>query len=268
MSMEQARKHFSPEQYFAMSERMLKKHDVASIWLHWFNAAVWLVELTTGAALIVSRPYTFAPPWVIGTVGSIFESRAVMLRFHIAVGLVWIAVLALNGIFGFRHYLLHFLKNDLMLDRDDLRWFPAKIAQILGRKVELPEQGIYNAGQKAYGSVVAVGTLAIMITGLVMSFHLFGIGWVQWSIPIHFVAVGVVLAGLFVHVYMAAVLPEERPAFFSMFSGKVNELYAFMHHRKWWREMKRREAEFKKELESLDGRQGDDGNDRGSGRTS
>jgi cytochrome b subunit of formate dehydrogenase len=64
--------------------------------------------------------------------------------------------------------------------------------------------------------------------------------------------VGAIVAGLFVHVYMAAVLPEERPAFFSMFSGKVNELYAFLHHRKWWREMKRKEAEFIEELDALD----------------
>jgi hypothetical protein len=37
---------------------------------------------------------------------------------------------------------------------------------------------------------------------------------------------------------MAAVFPEEKPAFFSMITGSVNELYAFRHHFKWWKEMR------------------------------
>jgi cytochrome b subunit of formate dehydrogenase len=46
-----------------------------------------------------------------------------------------------------------------------------------------------------------------------------------------------------IHVYMAAVFPEEKPAFFSMITGTVNELYAYSHHFKWWREAKLEEAE-------------------------
>jgi len=52
--------------------------------------------------------------------------------------------------------------------------------------------------------------------------------------PIHFIAVGGVFAGVILHVYMGAIMPEERQAFFSMFSGKVNGLYAYLHHRKWY----------------------------------
>ena len=38
----------------AMSQRQIKKHHVAIILLHWFNAIVWLLELSTGVALISS----------------------------------------------------------------------------------------------------------------------------------------------------------------------------------------------------------------------
>jgi cytochrome b subunit of formate dehydrogenase len=41
-----------------------------------------------------------------------------------------------------------------------------------------------------------------------------------------------------IHAYMAAVFPEEKPAFFSMITGNVNELYAFHHHFKWWKEIR------------------------------
>jgi formate dehydrogenase subunit gamma len=47
-----------------------------------------------------------------------------------------------------------------------------------------------------------------------------------------------VVSGLLVHVYMGAVFPEEKPAFFSMITGHVDELYAYSHHFKWWREEK------------------------------
>jgi len=56
-----------------------------------------------------------------------------------------------------------------------------------------------------------------------------------------------VVAGLMVHVYMGAVFPEEKPAFFSMITGTVNELFAYSHHFKWWRTVKQEEAEWEAE---------------------
>jgi formate dehydrogenase subunit gamma len=49
---------------------------------------------------------------------------------------------------------------------------------------------------------------------------------------------GMIIAGWIIHVYMGAVFPEEKEAFFSMFTGKVSALYARLHHSKWyWRYM-------------------------------
>jgi len=81
----------------------------------------------------------------------------------------------------------------------------------------------------------------IMATGLIMTFHLFSTAVVGWAVLIHFCAVGAVVSGLIVHVYMGAVFPEEKPAFFSMITGTVHELFAYSHHFKWWREMKLKE---------------------------
>ena len=72
-----------------------------------------------------------------------------------------------------------------------------------------------------------------------MAFHLVGTIVVRWAIVIHFAAVGAVFSGLMIHVYMGAVFPEEKPAFFSMITGTVNELYAYRHHFKWWQEVSR-----------------------------
>ena len=235
---------FSVEERAKMAHRYIKKHDVAAVILHWFNALVWLLELLTGAGLIVSEHYRFVPLWFTDILLGLFGSRTNMLHFHIALGVIWTGVLLVYGIFGFKHYALDFYKNDLAMDRDDLVWLVKKALHILGRKVSLPEQGIYNAGQKIYAWIMSLSTLAIIVTGFSMAFHL-GPQWlIQWSIPVHVAAVGAVTAGLIIHVYMGAILPEERPAFYSMFHGRVNELYAYEYHTKWWRKMKEEERKF------------------------
>jgi len=69
-------------------------------------------------------------------------------------------------------------------------------------------------------------------------------------VPLHFTAVGLVASGLMIHVYMAAVFPEEKPAFFSMITGSVDELYVSSHHFKWWREEKEKQLARRAEREA------------------
>jgi formate dehydrogenase subunit gamma len=104
---------------------------------------------------------------------------------------------------------------------------------------ELPDQGYYNMGQKAFAQASVVGGVVIAATGLVMllSDRTLGAdstGLVGWAVTLHFIAVGLVFAGLLVHIYMAAISPEERPGFRSMFTGVVPDDYARHHHRLWW----------------------------------
>ncbi|HSD82601.1 MAG TPA: cytochrome b/b6 domain-containing protein, partial [Anaerolineae bacterium] len=116
----------------------------------------------------------------------------------------------------------------------------------------------YNAGQKAFGYVVILGTGMIGLTGLIMTFayllppELRGI--VQWLRPLHFLAVGGIVAGLVIHVYMAAFFPEEKSAFFSMFNGEVDALYARLHHQKWYADKitEEREYEMRVRLEEIE----------------
>lgn len=238
------------EQAEAMAQKQIKKHHVAVMLLHWFNAAVWLVELVTGAALISSPHFRVAPYWYIAIVQGFFGSRAHMLWFHIAVGITWIAVFLVYGTFGFRTYLAREVRErEIALDRDDFHWLEVRLLRMLGRSDEpLPPQGVYNAGQKLFALLVYLMIPLIMASGLVMAFHLISTTLVAWAVVLHFVAVGLVVSGLMIHVYMGAVFPEEKPAFFSMITGTVNELYAYRHHFKWWKEFKMQEAAWKGNL--------------------
>jgi formate dehydrogenase subunit gamma len=237
------------DQAAAMAQQQIKKHHVAIVLLHWFNATTWLLELATGAGLIVSPYYRFAPIWYLQMMEGIFGSRANMLRFHIAVGLTWVTVFLVYAVFGFRNYLhTEVLQHEIGLDADDLRWLKIRIMLLLGRTdAPLPPQGVYNAGQKLFALLVYSAIPVIMLTGLTMTFHWFGTAVVAWAMVLHYFAVGMVVSGLMIHVYMGAVFPEEKPAFYSMITGVVNELYAYHHHFKWWREVKVQEQKWREE---------------------
>lgn len=223
-----------------MGQRQLKKHHLAIMLLHWFNAMVWLAELVTGAALIASPELRVAPEGLIRVIRGLFATRGDLLAVHLWIGLAWIGVFLAYGIFGHRTYLRReVLEKEIALDREDLLWLRVRALGILGRsKAPLPPQGIYNAGQKLFALMVYALIPVIMLSGLAMAFRPFGPEVVGWAVVVHFATVGAVVTGLIVHVYMGAVFPEEKPAFFSMITGTVNEYFAYTHHFKWWREMK------------------------------
>ncbi len=243
------------EQKRILAHRVMKKHGVAAITLHWVNAICWLILIPTGAALISADYIQFVPDWFIRMMATIFGTKGALLHFHIMIGVFWLSTLLVYGIFGFKNYLLKFVHDDLVFYKDDLKWFITKLSCLLG-KIEPHEcapQGPYNAGQKAYAVVVAFSTVTLIITGPIMAFHLGSANVIRWAMLLHFIATMSIVAGLFVHVYMAAIFPEERPAFFSMITGKVNELYAYLHHYKWWVDVKMKEHAFLREEYMKDG---------------
>jgi formate dehydrogenase gamma subunit len=240
------------EQATDMEQKSMKKHDVAIVLLHWFNASTWLVMLISGLGLMVGAAYRLMPEWYTTMVASALGSRANVLRVHIVLGIAWIVVFVVYGVFGYRQYLQkEVLINEVGLDRNDFEWLRIKLLQILNRtQAKLPEQRSYNAGQKMFALLVYAALPVIAVTGIIMSFHLFGTSVVAWAMLLHFVAVGMVVSGLMVHFYMGAVFPEERPAFFSMITGRVNELFAYKHHFKWWREYKLEQQRWQQEFQS------------------
>jgi formate dehydrogenase gamma subunit len=228
----------------------IKKHKVANILLHWFNAAAWAFLLLTGLGILSSALYRVIPVNWLELVRSSFGGLANLRKFHMAAGLTWIFVLGFNVVFGIRKYFGPFGRESLWLTRDDLEWLKMQPMRMLGKKIVLPPQDAYNAGQKAYALAITAGSLGIMATGLIMTFSRYmPARWiVQWANPLHFLSWGSVIAALIVHLYMGAVMPEERSAFFSIFTGKVNALYAFHHHYKWYRRSQLHEANWEERL--------------------
>jgi len=225
-----------------LREKQIKKHNIANILTHWFNAGAGALLVLTGLGILFSPRLGIVPEIWLEFVRNVFGGTANLITFHYTVGLIWMAVMTFNILVGFRKYFIPFARNRMMLDKDDIEWIKVKPLQMLGfaKEKPLPPQDAYNAGQKMYSYVVILGAFVIGFTGVIMTFHQY-IPWpwlLQWSLPVHFGAMGAIIAGWIIHVYMGAVFPEEKEAFFSMFTGKVSALYARLHHSKWyWRYM-------------------------------
>ena len=183
---------------------------------------------------------------------NLFGGTANLIRFHYSVGLTWTFVLSFNILVGFRRYFVPFAAHRMLLDKDDIEWLKVKPLQMLGffKDKQLPPQDAYNAGQKLYMYVVILGTVGIMFSGIIMTFNkVFPPILKQIAQPIHWLSVFAIVAGVIIHFYMGAVFPEEKEAFFSMFSGKVSAWYARAHHEKWYWEKVKEELEWEEEVE-------------------
>ncbi len=232
--------------------KMYKKHNLANILTHWFNVACWLMLLPTGVAIITSPRLGLAPQVWQDAFHNLFGSAANLIAFHYTVGLIWIFILSFNILVGFRKYFVPFAISRMLLDADDIEWLKIKPLQMLGffKDKSLPPQDAYNAGQKLYSYLVILASLGIMASGIVMTFHqYFPPILKQYAQPLHWVSVFGVVAGLLIHVYMGAVFPEEKEAFFSMFSGKVSAWYARAHHEKWYDEKLKEEMEWEEKVQ-------------------
>jgi formate dehydrogenase subunit gamma len=236
-----------------LREKKYKKHNLANILTHWFNVAMWLLLLPTGIAILSSPRLGLSPVWWQELYRNIFGGTANLIRFHYTIGLIWVFVITFNLLIGFRRYFVPFAATRMLLDKDDIEWLKIKPLQMLGfqQDKELPPQDAYNAGQKLYSYVVILGTLGIMLSGIVMTFNtIFPPVLKRIAQPTHWVSVGAIIAGLMIHVYMGAVFPEEKEAFFSMFSGKVSAWYARAHHEKWYFLKLQEEVEWEDKVES------------------
>jgi formate dehydrogenase subunit gamma len=235
-------------------KQMLRRHTIDAMVMHWFNTICWAVLLATGVGLIDNPALQPLGMWWVRTMQVLFGDGAALLEFHITTGAVWSIGFLVYGIVRFKRSTFFFVKELLTFSpRTDIEWLVKKplsmtigpkMMQRLGLNPTIPEQGFYNVGQKVFGISAFFGGIVIAVTGWVMTFSqqdLTGQSTVQWAILIHFFTAGLVFAGLLVHVYMAAIARDGRPAFISMFTGFVPADYAASHHKHWFDSLKRSE---------------------------
>lgn len=220
----------------------IKRHDPSDIRIHWFNAACWLVLLISGLGLIKNEKLNPLGAWLPDVLRALFgggsAGGAVLLVLHEVVGVIWLAgiIIYLGMNAGGARF---FLREIFSVRPGDFTWMIRKMLRMtVGRGGELPPQGYYNMGQKAFAQASVAGGIVIGLSGMILlaSDKLLPasvVALVGWAVTLHYLAVGLVFAGLLVHIYMAAISPEEKPGFRSMFTGTVPRDYARHHHGLW-----------------------------------
>jgi formate dehydrogenase gamma subunit len=216
----------------------LERHKFGVRLLHWFNALTWVVLTITGVALMTAKSFalfgTGFPQWFNGLFGGV----ANVIWFHVVWGIVWSCV-TIPLFLLYKRGGLDVWK-EVRLTRNDFLWILAKPKYMLGLSDKpLPPQDKYNAGQKLFAILVLITTSTIIATGFIMSFHIGGSQVVAASILIHKLAIALTLLGVAVHITMAAIIKEERPALRSMFTGKVSREHALSHNPQWVAEIEK-----------------------------
>lgn len=210
----------------------LERHPAGLRFLHWFNAASWVALLLTGVALMSTASFAVVGTELPARAATALGGKAALLKLHVVWGLAWAAIVVPLFLL-FKGSVAHVLE-EIRVTRDDLVWLAVKPLALVGLwRRPLPPQDKYNAGQKAFAVFVLAATSLIVASGLVMTFHLGSAGLVAAAILVHQVVIGLAVVGLAVHLTMAAIIAEERPALRSMVTGRIALEHARHHSPKW-----------------------------------
>ncbi|BDG06033.1 cytochrome b/b6 domain-containing protein [Anaeromyxobacter oryzae] len=210
----------------------LHRHPAGLRVLHWFNALSWALLVVTGAGLMSAASFAFFGTAFPAALARALGGKAALVNVHVLWGIAW-AALIVPLFLLFKQNVRH-VWEDVRVGRDDLVWLAVKPLAMAGLwKRPLPPQDKYNAGQKLFAMFVLVATATIIASGVVMTFHLGPAPIVAAAIVVHQLAIALVLVGVAVHLAMAAVIAEERPALRSMVTGKIDFHHAKHHSPKW-----------------------------------
>lgn len=126
--------------------------------------------------------------------------------------------------------------------REDVVWIRHISELLKGQEDKLPELGKYNLGQKMVFWGMFWLLLAMVVSGVMIWQQFFpdlvSIPVRRWAVLIHSVSAVLAVLVIIVHVYAAI---WTRGTISAMTRGTVTGGWAWRHHRKWLREVARRQ---------------------------
>lgn len=193
------------------------RFDRTERWLHWANAALFLILLATGMILY------------IGPLSAAVGRRVLVKDVHVIAGVLLPAPLLVAYAGRWRTGLRRDVRRLARWSTDDRRWLTS-----LGRRGRT-SMGKFNAGQKLNAIFVA-GCIPLMLaTGVIMRwFEPFPLDWRTGATFVHDWLALVLLAVVIGHILKALAEPVALRA---MRTGTVPAVHAERHHPRWWHEI-------------------------------
>lgn len=199
----------------------LARHPVYTRVLHWMVALFFFLALFSGFGIYL--------PWLFRWFTPIFGGGPLSRAMHPWFGLGFVVFFSLQ--------VLNWIKP-MAWTRTDTEWIKNIRKVVNGEeKLEAPETGFFNAGQKLQFWEILCGCIAYLITGIIMwmGAATFGRIAVAASYVIHDISALIMLGGIFIHIYLSTI--GEPGTFQSMTRGAVSEAWAWTFHPAWYKQV-------------------------------
>ncbi len=206
----------------AESSKVLRFH-ASERKLHWAIAAPFTICFLTAVILVLvynpdpQRPYRQLFSWA-----------------HRISGCCLAVLPPLVLIRNFKDYRLHWynIRQGWIWTVQDLKWLCLMLPASINKRLELPEQGKFNAAEKL-NFMMVMGTYPLYILSGVLIW-LPGAAFAAWVVHVSMAALATPL--ILGHIFMATVNPSTRVGLPGMISGWVDRQWAKHHYRAWYRE--------------------------------
>ena len=119
----------------------------------------------------------------------------------------------------------------------DTNWMRNIMGVVSGKdKLEPPDTGFFNAGQKLQFWEIVIGCVVYLITGIILwaGAPTFGRWPVAISYILHDISALIMLGGIFIHIYLSTI--GEPGTFQAMTRGSVSEAWAWTFHPAWFKQ--------------------------------
>ena len=213
----EAREEFGRHGRTVVHRGELLRHPVYTRVLHWSVAISFILALLSGFAIY--------SPWLYRWLTPLFGGGAMTRLLH-----PWFAlVFTIAFFFQFLNWF-----RAMRWTEADRRWTRRLRAYVTNReKLEAPETGFFNGGQKLYFWTIVVSAVLFLITGILMWFDDVTPRWVvAVSYVVHDIAALIMLAGFIIHIYEGTA--AQPGTFRSMIDGTVSRAWAWTHHPRWY----------------------------------
>src|SRR3974390_2295877 len=197
-------------------EGELLRHRVYTRFLHWMVGIFFFFALLSGFGIYL--------PWIFRFFTPLFGGGAMTPLLHPWFGLGFVFFFGLQAL----NWII-----PMAWGPGDSRWMKQIKSYVTHRdNVEPPDVGFFNAGQKAMFWEIVGGSIAYVITGLIMWFpEIFGRWPIAVSYVIHDISALIMLAGIFIHIYLSTI--GEPGTMQAMTRGTVSEAWAWTHPPAW-----------------------------------
>jgi len=199
----------------------LLRHPVYTRVIHWSVALFFFLALFTGFGIYL--------PWLFRWFTPFFGGGPLSRILHPYFGL--------GFVFFFSLQVLNWLKPMLWAP-GDTNWMRNVTKIVSGEeKMDPPETGFFNAGQKVMFWEIVGGCIVYLITGTVLwtGARTFGGTAVAISYVLHDISALIMLGGIFIHIYQSTF--GEPGTFHAMIRGAVSEAWAWTFHPAWYKQV-------------------------------